>query len=265
MDKISVCILTKNSEKTLEACLKPLLSFDELLVLDTGSEDRTLAILDAYPRIRVFKQDGIQNFGMSRNRLAEKASNDWILMVDSDEVTTSELLEEIRSLPDRADTVYSLPRINHYRNRPIRACGWYPDYCLRLYHRCATRWKDRIVHETLLVPPELRVVRLRGEVNHFSCEGAEQLARKAVWYAELFGTDFAGRRRTSFFEAFFRATWTFIRSYFLRWGVVYGRDGLTISLIAAFGSWMKYVVLQEKNEAIARSINDKSPRHTEID
>ena len=257
---ISVCILTKNNERTLARCLEPLLRFGEIVVLDTGSEDSTLEILAGFPSVRVIRQDGIGNFGKSRNHLAAHATHDWILMVDADEILTGELVDEILALPDDPETVYAILRINHYRGRPIRACGWYPDYCFRLYHRKATSWKERIVHEVLLLPETVRTKRLTGEMSHFSCEDAIQLAGKGFWYAELFGTDFAGKRRTFYLEAYLRAAWTFFRCYFLRRGVFYGRDGLTISSLSAFGSYMKYAILYEKNEALERSADrEKNP------
>lgn len=262
VDKISVCILTKNNERTLRRCLAPLLDFDEVLILDTGSEDDTLSILAENSKIRVLHQAGIDNFGKSRNRLAEEARNDWILMVDADEVLSEPLVREIRDLPDDPHRVYGILRVNHYRGRPVRACGWYPEYCNRLYHRRTTQWKERIVHEILLVPDNAVEIRLQQEMSHFSCEGAGQLARKYLWYAELFADDYAGRRRTSILEAIVRGSWTFLRCYLLRHGFLYGRDGFIISWLAAFGSFMKYAVLQEKNEKRQRDLVEKPDRNT---
>lgn len=251
MDKITVCIMTKNSARTLRACLEPLMVFDELLVLDTGSTDATLNILSEYPRIRVLHQDGIGNFGRSRNVLADASTNDWILMIDSDEIMELRLAKTIRALPENPKIVYALYRVNHYRDRAIHGCIWYPEYCPRLYHRGMSRWKERIVHESLDIPRGVPLQRLRGAINHFSCEGASQLVRKGLWYAELYAQDFSGKRRTSLFEACFRASWTFFRSFLLRWGFWYGRDGFVISCTAAFGTWMKYILLQEQNDLLA--------------
>lgn len=252
MNGISVCIMTRNSAKTIAHCLEPLREFEEVLVLDTGSKDATLDIVATFPNARLLYQDGIENFGRTRNFLAAQAANDWILMVDSDEILTPELVAEIRALPNEAAVVYDILRINHYRGRPIRACGWFPDYCHRIYHRRTTAWKERAVHESLEIPAGTTVKKLRGEMNHFSFDGAAPLAGKTLWYAELFANDFAGKRQSSFLKALTRGAWMFFRCYLFRWGWLYGRDGFVISWFAAYGSFMKYLLLCEGNERLQR-------------
>ncbi|MDR3109248.1 MAG: glycosyltransferase family 2 protein [Planctomycetaceae bacterium] len=240
--------MTKNSAKTISRCLGALVSFDEVLVLDTGSTDDTLEIVSTFPTVKVLHQNGITNFGKTRNYLAEQASNDWIFMVDSDEICTPELVAEIKTLPDVPATIYGVLRINHYIDRPIRACAWYPDYNNRIYNRKRTKWKERIVHEILEIPQTLTCRRLKGEMNHFSVDGAAPLASKALWYAELFAKDNAGKRKSSLLKAISHGMWMFVRCYIFRTGFLYGRDGFTISFVSAYGSFMKYLLLSEENQ-----------------
>lgn len=245
---ISVCILTKNSERTLRQCLAPLGVFDETLVLDTGSDDATLEIVAEFPFVRVLRREGgIAHFGRIRNELAGEAKNDWILMIDSDEVFPAELIAEIGVLERHSDTVYEIPRLNHYRERAIRGCGWYPDRCRRLYDRRVFAWSDRAVHEAINVPPLGKVASLKTPMLHFSYTGAEQLVRKTLWYAELFAEQHAGRRRVGVWKAPLHGSWAFFRSFFLRGGFAYGTDGLLISVCNGFGAYMKYTLLREKN------------------
>ena len=117
--------------------MESLLPFDEIVVLDTGSTDRTLEIVSQYSKARVFHATPgkIEHFGKMRNDLAAYARNDWVCMVDSDEVVSPELAGEILTETLDPKTVYALFRINYYHGRPIKGCGLYPDYIKRIYHR----------------------------------------------------------------------------------------------------------------------------------
>ena len=236
-------MLTKNSERTLADCLRPLAPFGEILVLDTGSTDSTLDILHAHPNVRLL-QGTFENFGTTRNQLAAQAANDWILVVDSDEMLTPELIAEIAALPLDAHEVYSLLRINHYHGRPIRGCRWHPDYCDRLYNRRAIAWNDSPAHSCLELPAGIRSIRLQNPMNHFSFTGAEHYMSKMIWYAQLFAETNKGKRRGGTLLGLLHGGWTFFRCYVLNHGFLYGYDGLEISWISARGSFLKYHLLK---------------------
>jgi len=258
LKKISACVLTKNNERTIARCLQMLAPFGEILVLDTGSTDNTIAIAQAQQGVRLLRQDGVGNFGKTRNRLATQASNDWLLMVDSDEILTPELVEEIRNLPLDSQAAYAILRINHYGNRPIRGCHWRNDYNNRLYDRRVTAWEERAVHESLRVPSRGRSIRLRHALNHFSCEDAAHYMRKTIWYAQLYAEAFKGKKRGGVLKGLLHGGWAFFKSYVLRRGFLFGRDGFVISRISASGAFFKYVFLAEANERLAR---DDARRH----
>lgn len=250
--QLSVTMLTKNSEKHLTAVLSSLTAFSEIIVLDTGSTDATMEIAQSFPNVRLFQSSFI-GFGNLKNLAASYASHEWIFNVDSDEVVTETLAREIASL-DRSDrTVYAVPRINHYRQRPVRCCGWHPDFVSRIYNKRETRFSDRHVHETLLTDG-LRVRRLRSNLLHYSFDGVADLVNKMQLYSTLYAREQRLKRYSSTSTAMLRAMSAFFRSYILQRGCFQAGDGLTISLTNAGGVFLKYRKLMEENQNLKISL-----------
>src|ERR1700722_10919333 len=110
--KISVTILTKNSEKYLEEVLTSVKAFDEVLIYDTGSIDNTFAIASKYSNVTIFKGSMEGGFGVVHNKASSLAKNDWILSLDSDEMVTDDMLQAIQQLDLDPSAAYSFPRHN---------------------------------------------------------------------------------------------------------------------------------------------------------
>src|SRR5580700_4830062 len=111
---ISVVILAKNSDETIAQTLDACRCFPEVVLYDTGSTDQTLEIAKKYSNVKIVEKP-FEGFGPSHNRAAEEASHDWVLSIDSDEVPSPELLEEIQGLALDQAAVYSLFRSNFFR------------------------------------------------------------------------------------------------------------------------------------------------------
>ena len=187
---ISVTILTKNSAATLQKTLDSVKSFPEIVVVDTGSTDATIQMAE---KCRLFKEP-FAGFGPTHNRASELASQDWILSIDSDEVLSPELAEEILSLDLDPSCIYAIERKNYFRGREMRGCsGWYPDWVVRLYHRRRTRFSEDAVHEKIL-SQGMRVVRLQHPMHHTPYRTVDDLARKMEVYTGLFAEQIEGRR-----------------------------------------------------------------------
>ena len=145
---ITICILAKNAEQTIQATLDSVRSFPEILIFDTGSIDSTIAIASKYPNVTIHKTP-FRGFGPLRNAIAGYAKNDWIFALDSDEVISPSLIEEINKISLLPDFVYRMPRHNFYNGKRIRGCGWSPDRVARLYHRNHNRFSEALVHESI--------------------------------------------------------------------------------------------------------------------
>ena len=139
--KISFTILTKNSEKTIKETLDSLKDFEEVLVYDNGSTDKTLKITKSYPNTKIF--EGVfEGFGKTHNRASSLARNDWIFSIDSDEILSQPLIQELMKVNLEEDTVYAVSRKNFYNGKWIHSCGWHPDFQYRLYNRKKTCFTD---------------------------------------------------------------------------------------------------------------------------
>ena len=251
---ISATIICKNAAKTLAATLDALQDFAEIIVLDNGSSDDTLAIAATYPNVRTFTSEFI-GFGALKNLAAEHARHDWIFSIDSDEVPDGDLRAALRASDLRDPTrLYRISRLNHYRGRPIRTCGWYPDEIVRLYHRKHTQFSNRPVHEAVIVPEGSGVQMFAGELWHYSYANASELIAKMQHYSSLYADYRRFTRASSVATAIGHGLAMFIRSYVLRGGFRDGQDGWVISVSQALGSYYKYIKLLEANQALRLSV-----------
>lgn len=241
---ISVCILTKNASATLKATLDSVRSFPEVLILDNGSTDETCSIASTYPNVRLLTSPFI-GFGPLRNKAAELASRDWILSLDSDEVLSPLLAQEIHDLALSDKIAYVFPRHNYYNGKRIRGCGWDPEFIARLYHRSHARFSDAQVHEALIAE---RFTKLQFPLLHTPYRTTADFLSKMQHYSTLFAEQYRGKRKSSFLKAVAHGLYAFIRSYFLKRGLFCGAEGFTISLYNANTTFYKYMKLAELNK-----------------
>jgi glycosyltransferase involved in cell wall biosynthesis len=246
---ISVTILTKNSSETIGKTLDSCRLFPEVLLWDTGSTDNTLEIAKNYSNVRIVKRP-FEGFGPSHNSAAKEASHDWILSIDSDEILSRELIEEIQSLPLDPAAVYSIFRSNFFRDRCMKGCsGWYPDRVVRLFHRKSTRFSDDAVHESVL-SEQLNIVPLKGELLHTPYRSIECFLAKMQIYSSLFAEQHAGKKRSSLTIAIFHGLAAFFKNYFLKRGFLNGKEGFIISLYNAHSTYYKYLKLAWRNNSL---------------
>ncbi|MDR0336976.1 MAG: glycosyltransferase family 2 protein, partial [Planctomycetaceae bacterium] len=191
---ISVCVLAKNCEAKIGYCLKSLMAFDEVLVLDTGSTDRTLEIITSFSNVRVFHQNGIDHFGKTRNFITEKAKHDWVLHIDSDEFVTPEFLKEVRGLELNTNTVYSICLRMFYRGHFLPP---FDTWSYRLYHRQTTSWTMRAVHESIEIRKGMIRQPIKTAIEHHSYDSVKQLIDKSQYYSTLFAEQFHEEERTN--------------------------------------------------------------------
>lgn len=251
---ISATILSKNSERYLVQVLDALRDLDEVVLLDNGSEDETLSIAARYPNVVVYTHP-FQGFGLMKNLAAEKARNDWIVNIDSDEIVSQTLLQSLHQLDwTEPKNIYTISRLNHYRRRPIRACGWYPDVIPRIYHRKHTRFSDVAVHERINIQPDSHILALSGDLLHYSFDSASALTAKMQHYTDLYAAEQCGKKRSSVSKAVLHGVMAFLKSYLLKRGVRYGGDGLIIATGIAIGSYYKYIKLLEYNQKIPTAL-----------
>lgn len=247
-EKISVTVLTKNSQKYLKEVLEALIAFDEVVVCDTGSSDQTVEIARQYPNVALHQRPFI-GFGPTHNIATGLAKNDWVLSIDSDEVVTAELADEIQALALQRGSVYGIPRYNEYKGKWIKWCGWHPDRQIRLYHRADTRFTDAQVHEGVITE-NLKIVDLAAPLRHYSYAQVGDFLSKMQSYSDLFAFQHQGKKSSSMGKAILHGMAAFFKSYVIKRGFLGGSEGFEISFYNANTAFYKYLKLAEFNRRL---------------
>jgi len=242
---LSVLVVTRDEEADLGECLRSCAFADEIVVVDSGSEDRTVEIAREHgARVLVHE---FESHARQKNWGLEQVTHSWVLVVDADERVSPPLGEEIRRLlaSEPARRGYWIRRRNTFLGREIRGCGWQRDRVLRLFDRHAGRYEERLVHEE---------VRLQGEAGtlaqallHHSCRDLPDWIAKTQRYALLGAEELHRRgRRASVADLVLRPPARFARQYVLQAGFRDGVEGLVLCGVSAFGVFLKYAALRER-------------------
>ncbi len=242
---ITGVVITLNEERNIKECIESLQQVcSEIIIVDSESKDSTVAIakqLGAKVINQPYLGDGIQkNVGL------DYASNDWVLSLDADERLTAETVSVLKGLElnQTEYDAFALRRRNYIGSRWIKQCGWYPDYCIRLYNRHKTRFAAVKQHAAVQAKNPQR---LNADIIHYSFENLGQLFAKP-------GRDFSGRaakimyqkgKRANAFSPFTHGLNAFIRKYIFQRGFLGGVDGMTVALSSAINSYLKYAKLLE--------------------
>jgi glycosyltransferase involved in cell wall biosynthesis len=247
---LSVIIITKNESAHIGFCLQSVSWADEIIVLDSGSEDDTVEICKQYTN-NVFIT-GWPGFGIQKQRALDKSKGDWVLSIDADEVVTTELRMEIeKALQQVLINGYDIPRLSSYCGRQIRHGGWWPDYVLRLFRRNVGCFSESVVHERIVVQGEIG--KLTSPLLHDAFVNLDEVLHKVNCYSSL-GAQMLYQKgvQSSISKAIFKALWTFIRTYWLKAAFLDGRQGLMLSISNAEGTYYKYVKLLELQDQQSR-------------
>lgn len=237
--KISATIVALNEERNIARAVRSLACADEVVVVDSGSSDRTRE-LAAGLGARVVEEPW-RGYAAQKNFAAACAAHDWILSLDADEEVGPELNAEIVKLKNegpRADG-YSFPRMARYLGKWIRHSGWYPDRKVRLYRRDRARWVGDYVHESVRV--DGTSAELHGDLLHYTCDSLGEHLRTLDRYTTLAAQELHARGRSAgLLQLTVSPAWTFVRSYVLQRGFLDGAEGFTIARMAALYTFRKY-------------------------
>ncbi len=247
---ISAVMIVKNGEETIAGTLESLKAFDDVVVYDTGSSDNTLNIVQSYENV-VLHLASFTGFSDSKNKAALLAKNDWILSVDADEVVSPELLDSLKNLKLKDNTVYKIKRNNYYRNSLIRYSGWGNEHVFRLYNKKQTKFNSKLVHEHIDYK-NMSVEKIAGDLRHYSYLSISHFVIKRDLYSTLFAVENRGKRKSSPLIAFLKGSFDFFNTYVLNLAFLDGYRGLLISMSNAGVTFYKYLKLYEANIA-----NDK--------
>lgn len=244
MPKLSAVILTRNEEHNLPRCLESVGWVDEVLVLDSGSTDRTVEIARKFgAKVHQVTWEG---FGKQKQKGVDLASGEWVLSIDADEVVTPELKSEIAlSLAaDNGTAGYYLKRKAYFLDRFVKHGGWYPDWVLRLFKKKKGRFTPASVHESVILDGPS--ARLQSELLHFTDPNFSHYLAKLNRYTDLSaGELFERGERASLFKIWANPAAKFLSQYVLKAGFLDGRAGFILAGASAFHVFSKYVKLWE--------------------
>ncbi len=239
MPRLSAIIITKNEAANIADCLGSLTFCDEIVVVDSGSEDDTVKIAQSKGARVVFH--AFEGFGRQFNHALSLATGEWVFSIDADECATPALAAEIgHAITQAKADGYEMPRSSTFCGRVMRHSGWSPDYVLRVWRRGRARWSDDLVHpRPVCVGP---VARLREPLLHFPIARLEDSLSRMDRYSTA-GADMlvASGRRVSFMSGISHGLWAFLRTYVFRAGFLDGREGFLLAVANAEGTYYRYM------------------------
>ena len=243
---LSVILITRNEAANIRACLESVAWADEIIVVDSGSTDETAAIARSMGA-RVYEHDW-PGFGPQKNRALGYAGKEWVFSIDADERVTPELRAELEQVmrDDKAEGYYC-PRLSQFCGKFIHHSGWYPDYVLRLFKRDAGRFSDSLVHESVKLNGAS--AKLKSPLLHYSYLTMNDVERKVEHYSSAAAQQmFQAGRRSNLAGAALSAGWAFVRTYFIRLGVLDGVAGWQIACMNTRTTWLKYRKLAKMSD-----------------
>jgi glycosyltransferase involved in cell wall biosynthesis len=245
MIKISAIIITKNEEERIRECLKSVDWVDEIVVVDSYSNDKTLEIAAEYTD-KLYKRV-FDDFAQQKNYAIDKASSEWVLNIDADERVTEELKKEIIStITDTKKEAFITPIKTYFLDKPMKYAGTYPIERVRLFKKTYRFHKK--VHESIDIPKN-KVGKLENSILHYTCLNLEHYIKKYIHYAKLSAKQkYEKGKKTSLIYAISRLFLDFIQKYFLQRGFLMGGSGFVYSVIRAYYSFLKYLFLWELNK-----------------
>jgi len=257
--KITAAVITFNEERKVAWCLDSLRGVaDEIVVVDSFSTDRTVEICKT-KGVRVVKH-AFEGHIEQKNYAMSLASHDHILSLDADEVLSEELKNSILNVKNNwTRDGYWLNRLTNYCGSWIRHCGWYPDKKLRLWDKRRGCWGGINPHDKVVMTQSASTTHLSGDLLHYSYSSIKQHISHANNFSDIaaMAAYRADRRSEVIRDIFLNPTFTFLKKYFLQLGVLDGYYGFVISIISAFGKFLKYAKLREL--AVTRNREGKRP------
>ncbi len=241
MSFISVIVITKNEEQRIEDCLKSVDWASEIIVVDSGSTDRTVEICRAYTdKVVVTDWPG---YGAQKQRALELATGEWVLSIDADERVTPALKQEILAvLPNTDDDAFEISFCSEYCGRKIRFGDWWNDRQAVLFRRTKGKFVSLLVHERIEI--QGRIGRMKGKIHHLAFPNLQVVLKKmndySSWSAEQ---KHSQGKKGGLLKAVTHGLWAFVRGYFLRLGFLDGKEGFLLAVSNAEGTYYRYLKL----------------------
>lgn len=245
MPELSVITLAYNEEHNIAECLASVRWADEIIVVDSGSTDRTVELARQYTdRVLTVEWKG---YGATKNLALQHARGEWILWLDADERVPDELACEMReAIRSNDGTIagYSMPRRAYFLGRWIKHCGWYPGRVTRLFRKSKARFTESNVHEQVVV--DGAIAELKHDLLHYTDPNLHHYFQKFNRYTTLAAADLqAAGKKFSLFDILVRPAFLFFKMYVLKRGFLDGMQGFILCVVSSAYVFTKYAKLWE--------------------
>lgn len=247
---LSVIIITKNAELTLEQTLKSVSFADEIIIVDSNSTDKTLDIAAKFTK-KVFRHDDWQGYGVQKNRALSYAKGDWVLNLDADEYVDDKLKDEIiKAIKINVAGGYKIPIRMTFYNKKLKFSSS-PTRHIRLFKREQAKYSLDIVHEKILLPNDVVVKSLKYPIWHNSFRDLYHAVYKINRYSSYSAKVRLNelKKPPGIFRSYGSSMWMFFRSYILQGGFLDGKEGLLFACLNAQGSFYRHLkqIYPDKN------------------
>ena len=267
--KVSVVISAFNEEVKIEKCLQSLKNFaDEIILIDNSSTDDTVKIAKKYTD-NIFSRENNPMLNVNKNFGFTKASNEWILSLDADEIITEELASGIKDIKETNDVNgYYIPRKNIIFGKWIRHSIWWPDYQLKLFKKGKGKFSKASVHQPIEVKGETR--HLSEPLIHHNYNSISQFVFKMnSIYTEIEAEELVNSgRKVSASDAIKMPASDFLKTYFLQKGYKDGLHGFVLSTLQAFYMflvfakvWERQGFFEKKQEDMVKIFQEESEKY----
>lgn len=256
MKPLSVIIITKNEEKNISRTLESVKWADEIILIDSQSEDKTVEIAVSFG-CKIYSPPW-HGFGPAKREAVAKASHDWILSIDADEVVSEHLKAEIQSALSADDDMagYYMPRCTNFLGKWIRHCGWYPDYILRLFRKSKGNINKNVVHEAVEVSGKTGY--LKSDLLHYSYPTLEEYFKKYNLYTTIGAEElFKKNKKAGIIDIVFKPFIAFIKHFIIKAGFLDGIEGFLVSFLSSTAVMVKYAKLRRLNKMNGKNNKDE--------
>ncbi len=250
---VSAYIITLNEQDNIGACLDRLVEFDEVVVVDSGSSDATVAIAESYPNTKVSFNEW-PGFSEQKAHALNLCSNDWVLNVDADEILSDAYLDVVRETvtADEADALESNRTLYRWGRKPRHFGG--DDRLIRLFRKSCGHYEPRRVHESISITG--KIARTDATIIHNENLTFTQRVHKANKYSQAKAEDkFEKGHKASVITVSLIFPLTFVQVYLLKGHFLDGVGGLMTAMNAAYYNFMKYAKLREMHKLAALNKN----------
>jgi glycosyltransferase involved in cell wall biosynthesis len=246
-NKLSLFILTKNEEINIRDCIKSAEFADEIIILDSGSTDKTQQIVRSLG-VPFYHSDW-RGGGFQRNKAIKLCNYEWIYTLDADERITPALAKEIKIVINSSShDVYDVPRKSLFISRFMEFSGWWPDRTKRLFKKTSGKFSNHFAHSEFLT--KKNVGHLNNHMIHFSYRNVDDILRKIQYFSSAGAYNYIEKgKKGSLLKAIFHGLWAFFKTYFLKLGFLDGGEGFMLAVMNAETTYYRYLKLLYVNKS----------------